>query len=97
MASCVFTIKVSPNAKKARWARSDSGEIKCYVTSPAVDGKANAAVLEALSSALGVAKRDITILTGHTSRIKRIEILGSRTLEDILQVLGLDEVQEKLF
>jgi len=97
MSSCIFTLKVSPNAKKTRWARSDAGEIKCYVASPAVDGKANAAVIEALSSALGVAKRDIIILTGHTSRIKRIEILSKRTMDDILKALGLNEVQQKFF
>ena len=97
MAACIITIKVSPNAKKARWARSDSGEIKCYVTSPAVDGKANLAVIEALSKGIGASKRGIKILTGHTSRIKRIEIEEGHTLESILEALGINCVQEKLF
>lgn len=95
--ACIVTLKVSPGAKKARWARAESGEIKCYVTSRAVDGKANLAVIEALSKGLGVSKCSIKILTGYTSRIKRIEIAGNVTLEAVLRALCIDCVQEKLF
>ncbi len=95
--ACILTLKVSPGAKKARWLRSDAGEIKCYVTSPAVDGKANAAVIEAISKGTGVAKSRIKILTGHTARIKRVEIASDMTLEDVFRALGVDCVQEKLF
>lgn len=97
MAACIITIKVSPNAKKARWTRSDSGEVKCYVTSPAVDGKANAAVIDALSKGLGIGKRNIVIVSGHTSRIKRIEISGTLELEQVLKALGVIDVQQLLF
>lgn len=95
--ACILSLKVSPGAKKARWARADSGEIKCYVTSPAVDGKANSAVIEALSKGIGVSKASIKILSGHTCRIKRIEIAGDVTLESVLESLGLDCIQEKIF
>lgn len=47
----------------------------------AVDGKANYAVIEALSKGLGVSKSRIKILAGHTCRIKRIEFAGSVTIE----------------
>jgi uncharacterized protein (TIGR00251 family) len=43
-------------------------------TAPAVDGKANTAVVKALAKALGVRASDIEIVSGHTSRTKLIEI-----------------------
>jgi len=44
------------------------------VTAPAVDGKANKAVIEVLSEFYKVKKRDIKILRGEKSREKLVEI-----------------------
>lgn len=95
--SCILDLRVVPGAKKMRWARTDSGELKCYVTAQAVDGKANKAVIEALSDDLRIAKSKIRILTGHTARIKRIEIDAEISVQDVLKILGLDYVQSTLF
>ena len=95
--SCIVTLRIVPGAKKARWGRMDSGEIKCYVTAPAVDGKANAAIINALSDVLKIAKSKIKILSGHTTRIKRIEIDAAVTEKDLLRILNLDIVQTQLW
>ncbi len=95
--SCILDLRVTPGAKKRRWARSDDGQLKCFVTAPAVDGKANKAVIEALSEDLGIAKSKLTILSGHTSRIKRVEVAADFTVQDVLRLLRLDCVQERLF
>jgi hypothetical protein len=47
------------------------GMIKIRLTSPPEKGEANAELVKELSKALGVSVR---ILTGHTSRRKRLEI-----------------------
>ena len=66
-------IKVIPNAKKNRIVEELS-RLKVYVTAPAVDGKANKAVIEALAEHFGAKKKDITIIFGQTSREKIIQI-----------------------
>lgn len=52
------------------------GRLKIAVTAPAVDGAANAAVLETLARALGVAKRNLTVISGQTSRRKTVCVQG---------------------
>lgn len=44
--------------------------VQAQVRVPPEDGKANAAVIEVLSEACGIPKRDIDITNGHTSRLK---------------------------
>ena len=46
----------------------------------AEDGAANQAVIALLVKALGVAKRDLQILSGHTGRVKQIGIVGDGTM-----------------
>ena len=53
---------------------SDGRAIKVYVTAPAVGGKANAAVVDALAAHFGVKKRSVTIIRGVHSRKKIIAI-----------------------
>lgn len=44
------------------------------VNAPAVEGKANLAVIEALSEWLGVPKSALTLTHGHQGRRKRVEV-----------------------
>lgn len=64
-----FSCKVTPRARKPGLTR-DGAEIRVAVTAPAEDGRANAAVAEALAHALGVAKTRLTLVRGATSRQK---------------------------
>ena len=47
-----------------------------YVKAPAVDGSANLAVVKVLAKELNIPKGNLTVLSGHTSKRKRVEILG---------------------
>jgi len=68
-----LTIKVIPNAKKAKILQE--GELfKVYVNAPAVDGKANKAVVEVLAEHFNIRKSGIRIIRGQKSREKIIEI-----------------------
>lgn len=64
-----FAVKVTPRARRpgVEWA---DGQWRIAVTAPPEDGRANAAVAEALAHALGVAKGRLTLLRGATSRDK---------------------------
>jgi uncharacterized protein len=68
-----INIRIIPNARKTAIIEEE-GRIKVYVTAPAVDGKANAALLILLAEYLEVRKSDIEILRGEKSRNKLIGI-----------------------
>lgn len=52
------------------------GRLKVAVTAPPVDGSANETVIELFAKELGIAKRQLEITAGHTSRRKTIRIEG---------------------
>jgi uncharacterized protein (TIGR00251 family) len=55
--------------------------LKVRVRAAASEGEANAALVGLLAKSVGVAKGDVTLIAGATSRIKRIRIGGvSRTI-----------------
>ena len=68
-----FNIKVIPNAKKEKLVE-ESGRLKVYLTARAVEGKANAALIDFLSDHFQVRKSAISIIRGEKSREKIVEI-----------------------
>lgn len=69
----LLKVRAVPNAKTEKIEESEDG-IKVRVRQPAVDGKANEAVIEAVSKHLGVRKSKVRIARGQKSRDKIIEI-----------------------
>lgn len=51
--------------------------LKIRVAAPALDGRANEALVEFLAERLGIPKRDIRLVSGERSRKKRFEIRGN--------------------
>lgn len=64
-----FVCRVTPRARRNAIVRQ-GGVIRISTTTAPADGKATAAVAEALAHALGVAKTRLTLLRGVTSRDK---------------------------
>jgi hypothetical protein len=78
--------KVKPNARKNEILRDSSGNITIRIKAPAQDGKANEAICKYLGEAFGVPKSHITILSGHTSPHKKVEIeIDESTGQDIIR------------
>lgn len=71
-----FAIRVVPRASKSELAGEIGGAVKVRVTSPPVDGAANAELVKLFAKTLGVAKSDVRIVSGQTSRTKQIRITG---------------------
>lgn len=69
VAGAEFTVKVTPHARRNAIS-DDGGMIRISVTAAPEDGKATAAVAEALAYALGVAKTRLSLVRGATSRDK---------------------------
>ena len=72
-------ILVQPKASRARFGPIHGDRIKVAVTSPPVDGAANKAVVDLLSKTFGVAKRDIEVTSGQSSRRKTVRVLGIKS------------------
>jgi len=67
-------VKVTPRAKRPGIETATDGTLVVKVREPAEDGRANAALVEALAEYFGVARGGVSIVHGHTSRRKLIEI-----------------------
>ena len=70
----IIDIKVVANAKK-NLVKEEGNALKVYVSAPAVDGKANKALIELLAEHFDVRKNQIEITKGLQSRNKTINIL----------------------
>lgn len=66
-------VKVIPNAKKNRIVQ-EREVFKVYVNAPAVEGKANKALIEILADYFQVRKSSIKIIRGEKAREKVIEL-----------------------
>jgi uncharacterized protein (TIGR00251 family) len=70
----LFDVRVVPRSSKSEIVGQHDGALKIRLASPPVDGAANAELIKLLAKSLGVAKNDIEILSGETSKNKRIKI-----------------------
>ena len=67
---------IQPRASRSRVVGEHDGRLKIQLAAPPVDGEANAALLELLSSLLRVRKADLELVDGHTGRRKRVRVAG---------------------
>ena len=77
MATTIVNVRVTPKAKQAQVKVEDiDGQrvLKVYVTVAPEDGKANRAVMRALSEYFGVPRTRIKLLSGAKQRDKRFAI-----------------------
>ncbi|MGD0820132.1 MAG: DUF167 domain-containing protein [Desulfomonilia bacterium] len=79
--SAIISCRVQPNS-----AREGTGEIKndavvIRLNAPAVEGKANDALIKFLSKRLGISKSKISIIRGGKSRNKLVAVEGLRIEE----------------
>ena len=70
--------KIKPNSKKGNLiqkSQDKNGEFfEIFIREPAIEGKANLAVIKLLSEEFGVSKSKVSLKTGVKSRFKIFEI-----------------------
>jgi uncharacterized protein (TIGR00251 family) len=80
--SARIALRVQPGARRAGLkGRMADGTIQIAVSAPPEGGKANRAVIEALSELLGVKSRQLKVVRGLGSRGKTVEIEGVEPAE----------------
>lgn len=72
----LLTLHIQPGAKKTEVVGLHGDALKLRLAAPPVDGKANEALIDFLARALGIGKTHITLVSGQTSRSKRVAVRG---------------------
>jgi uncharacterized protein (TIGR00251 family) len=73
---CTLELKTIPNAPRDEIAGWLGDALKVKVHAPALEGRANDALLVFLAKELGVPRRAVTLLRGDKSRHKVVRITG---------------------
>ena len=69
-------VLVQPRASRTHFAGIIDGAVKVRLTSPPVDGAANALCIEFFAKLLKISKNSVVISSGLTSRRKTLHIKG---------------------
>lgn len=71
-----FGVRVVPRASRNEIVGAHDGALKVRITSPPVDGAANAELIKTVAKAFGTAKSNVEIVAGESSKSKRVCIRG---------------------
>lgn len=71
-----FSVRVQPRASVTEITGVYGDALKARLTAPPVDGAANEALIDLLSSTFGIPTKAITIVAGASSRTKVVELEG---------------------
>lgn len=83
-ARLILEVHVQPGAARTEVAGLHDGRLKLRLSARAIDGRANAALVEFIAARLGVAKRDVMIEAGASSRRKRVRVIGAGCAPEVL-------------
>ena len=72
----IFKVKVQSGASKNEIVGVQEDALKIRINAAPVKGKANKALIGFLAKELGMKKSEVEIVSGHTSKIKKIKVLG---------------------
>lgn len=82
-----LTVRVQPRASRDEIAGVIEGALKIRLRAPALENRANEALVEFLAGVLKTSKSAVRIRSGEQSRTKRVEIFGvtRQQVESLLQ------------
>jgi uncharacterized protein (TIGR00251 family) len=92
----MIEIKVNPASGRQQIKLDKNNRLKCWLTSKPEQGKANEELVSLLADRLAIPRQKITILSGHTTRNKRIKIDLSISYDQLLSMLDIQR-QTTLF
>ncbi|VVB00802.1 unnamed protein product [Arabis nemorensis] len=85
--SVAITIHAKPGSKSASITDVSDEAVGVQIDAPARDGEANAALLEYMSSVLGLKRRQVSLGSGSKSRDK-VVIVEDMTQQSVFQALS---------
>jgi len=90
--SVTLSLHIQPRASKNEVCGIQANALKLRLTSPPVDGAANRLCREFIADLFDVSKSSVEIISGETSRFKRVRILCNdlerlrRVVDNILKL-----------
>lgn len=87
----IIDVKVSPSSGRSAWKIDKSGILKAYLKNPPEKGLANQELVKEIAAALKIPAKEVVIVSGQTSRKKRIKINREIHYEQLLIALGIEQ------
>ncbi|MCK4913397.1 MAG: DUF167 domain-containing protein [Planctomycetes bacterium] len=84
----VFTAKIVPGSSRTALCGLLNGMLKVKIVAAPEKQKANSCLCEFLAKKIGVKKKDVSIVSGKTSSIKKIKISGKANPAKVLAGLS---------
>jgi uncharacterized protein len=72
-----FAVRVVPRASRSEIAGEHDGALRVRVAAPPVEGAANEELRRTLARAFGLPTRAVEIISGQTSKTKRVCVTGA--------------------
>ena len=70
----VLSIHVQPGARASEVAGIHGDSLKIRLQAPAIEDRANDALIDFVARRLGIARREVTLASGSRSREKRLHV-----------------------
>lgn len=86
----IFAAKIVPGSSQTIVCGLLDGMVKIKVSAPPEKGKANRCLLDFLAKQLGVKKKAVSIISGQSSPVKQVQVLGV-SAETLLKKLDLNK------
>lgn len=86
---CILSVRAQPGARRDAVVGEHAGMLKVAVSAPPDKGRANEAIIEVLSTALGIKRSQVELISGATSRQKQFLLRGLTTEKASALVLSL--------
>jgi uncharacterized protein (TIGR00251 family) len=80
--SITLELHCQPGAKRTEVVGRHGSALKLRVAAPAVEGRANEALIAFLADSFGVPRRNVTLIRGDTGRAKTVRIVSPTARPD---------------
>ena len=70
----IIEVKVKPNSRQSKVETNEECILVAFVKAQPIDGKANVELISLIASHFGIHKRQVSIKTGASGRLKRIAL-----------------------
>jgi uncharacterized protein (TIGR00251 family) len=85
-----ISVRVHPGASREVVTLLSDGSLDVRLRASAIEGQANARLVDVLAARLGLRRRDVEIVAGTRSRQKRVRV-GLASAEELRLRLGLGD------
>jgi hypothetical protein len=83
-AGWTLDVHVQPGARRSEIAGLHGDRLKIRIAAPALDGRANDALVAFIAGALGVPKARVAVVKGERSRVKLLAVTGDCDLSRLV-------------